>query len=235
MDTMKLQASETNHNRINQTSGSNGRVDSNSQLELAKKMEGIEKPQQLFANSVNEAEKKAKELYDILLPKLCRKIVLHEMKKQARSRFVDKKTKETILKIFEICKEETKDFNFIVSSITDENGTRFEKKKALPTISSYATIFRKAKTVLCKIEKLKEIEEEQKAKKLQVIHDYRLLISYFHSMSEQAKQVFAMCPNVVFPIPGTKLNLDFATFLRLNSSKEERKERRKDIRKDIRA
>lgn len=230
MDTTKLQSEETSRNRINQTSGSNGRVDSNSQLENMKKMEGVEKPQQLFANTINIAEKNAKELYDILLPKLCRKIVLHEMKNQAHSRFVDEKTKETILKIFEICKEETKDFNFIVSTKTDENGTRIERKQALPTISSYVSVFRNAKIVLNKISKIKEIEEQQQAKRLQVIHDYRLLISYFRSMPEQAKQVFAMCPNVVFPIPETKLNLDFATFLRLNSSKEERKERRKDIR-----
>ncbi len=216
METTKLQASESSHQRINETNGANGKVGANTQADNAAKMEGVETPQKLFANAVNGVQEDARTLWENLAPRVYARIVRHYAKRVIKRGKVDEETRGIFAKIFENCEDVTNGFTVIVKTATDENGNRFLSRENCKTLCDCVSSFRNAKTIVNKIAEVKRIEEEQRAARLKKIHDLRALISYAKSLPQEVSAVFKICETVVFPVPNTDgVNLTYNLYNRI--------------------
>ena len=216
MNTTKLQAAESSHQRINEINGANEKVGLITQSNNAAKMEGVETPQKLFASAVNGVQEDARALWENLAPRVYARIVRHYAHRVIKRGKVDEETRGVFEKIFENCEEVTNGFTVIVKTATDENGNKFLSRENCKTLCDCVSSFRNAKTIVNKIAEVKRIEEEQRAARLKKLHDLRALISYAKSLPQEVSAVFKICKTVVFPVPNTDgVNLTYGLYNRI--------------------
>lgn len=200
--TTKLQAAETSAARVRQVKGVSSRVDSATQQENAKVMEGKENARKLFAEAVTSCYKQSGDIWKAIAPRVYSRIFRHYAKKAMRNMAIAEEVREDFARIFDTCMECTNEFRVIVKTATDESGAKILVREDCKTLADVASSFRNAKTILRQMEAIKQAEAEQRAKRAAMRADLRKLLETA-ALYPQMSAAFAMCPAMEMPVEGT--------------------------------